>query len=241
MKKNTMITLEEELVKKAKALGINISEITSKAVEFKIKVMVTGYLIPRVKSLRLRNTGPFKEADMMFTNGVNIIHGPNATGKSTITWSLTGAFKHESEQELPPISHGMKNGRIEVEIFPQKIVRLLSRKKRKSISPKGFEDKEGMMWIPEEIKSYGEKRMLYLWALFSHAEPHNAILFDEPTATLDDRIASWFVNNVKKNRNQIIIATSDKRLLKISNANIYETFWENNMAKIKPYKKKKRG
>ena len=112
------------------------------------------------------------------------------------------------------------------------------RKKRKSISPKGFEGKEGMMWIPEEIKSYGEKRMLYLWALFAHAEPHNAILFDEPTAALDDRGASWFVDMVKKSRNQIIIATSDKRLLKIPNANIYETYLENGAAKVKLYRKR---
>lgn len=241
MKKNTMITVEEELVKKAKALGINISEITSKAIKVEMELMMTGWLIPKVKSLKLRNIGPFKEADLGFTNGINIIYGPNATGKSTIIRSLTRAFKHESEQELPTVRQGEGNGRIEVELFPAKIVKVLSSKQKKSkIAEKELKDEMVWMRIPEELRSYGEKRMLYLWSLFSHAKPHNAILFDEPTLPLADSCTSWFINSIKKSPNQIIIATLDKRLLKIPNANIYETYLENGVAKVRPYKKEKR-
>ena len=96
------------------------------------------------------------------------------------------------------------------------------------------------MWIPKQIRSYGEKRMLYLWFMLSSAEVHNAILFDEPTTILDDRNVSWVIKNIKKSRNQTIITTSDPRLLKIPNANIYETYLENGVAKVKLCKKRRK-
>lgn len=239
MKKNTMITLEEELVKKAKALGINISEVTSQAVKVEMEVRRTSYLIPMVKKLRLRNTGPFKNVELGFTNGINIIYGLGGSGKSTIILSLAHAFRHESEQELPTITHGEKNGRIEIEVFPQKIVRVLSRKKEKSGSAdKGSKDEMRWMCIPDKIRSSGEKMILYLWFMLSSAELHNAILFDNPTGYLADKGVSWFIKNVKKSRNQIIIATSDPRLLKIPNANTCETYLEKGVGKISPYKKR---
>lgn len=75
------------------------------------------YFLPfQIKTLKLNNVGPLDGFEAHFhRNSVNVIYGPNASGKSTIIRSILLAFgiKH------PYFSNKvLKNGTITLELFP---------------------------------------------------------------------------------------------------------------------------
>lgn len=51
--------------------------------------------IPRVGKIKIRNCGIIKDANIEFKNGLNIITGENASGKSTVVRFLINKFNPE--------------------------------------------------------------------------------------------------------------------------------------------------
>ena len=51
--------------------------------------------IPRVGKIKIRNCGVIKDANIEFKNGLNIITGENASGKSTVVRFLINKFNPE--------------------------------------------------------------------------------------------------------------------------------------------------
>lgn len=226
MKKNTMLTIEEDLTRSAKLLGLNLSDIASRAIEQEVALSVAKSLIPRVKNLKLHNIGMFKEFFMSFDEGTNIIYGPHASGKSTILQSLAYSFGHECR---PNVRVGSLRGRIEVETFPSKINKNLDLREpdegvnniiKRVIKGMSKED------IPFNMLSGGEQRAVLLFGILSVAKPHEAVLLDEPTQFFDKTWTSEFIEMLKETNSQIIIATHNPKfkdeLSKISGAKIHE-------------------
>jgi ABC-type glutathione transport system ATPase component len=120
MKKNTMLTLDNDLVEKARALGLNLSAISAEAIKMEVASKSIKNLIPSVKSLKLHNVGPFKDVSLSFTDGLNIICGTNGSGKSTILRSLIYAFDRESG---PRVRDERQRGSVEVELFSKKVIK----------------------------------------------------------------------------------------------------------------------
>jgi hypothetical protein len=113
MKKNTLLYLDEDLVRSAKKNGINIS----KATETAIKSLLFPYLslgekaalnfdkylddleeegrvhyLPfKIESLSAENLGPIKKLDLKFKNK-NIIFGGNASGKTILLNVIAHSF-----------------------------------------------------------------------------------------------------------------------------------------------------
>jgi len=101
MRKNTMLTVEESVTDTAKNLGVNLSQVAEKAIRERIKEILRprgqGIVqIPQTEKLVLKDVGPFQaKKEFEFSSGVNIIIGPNASGKTTIIDSLRAAYGDE--------------------------------------------------------------------------------------------------------------------------------------------------
>jgi len=101
MRKNTMLTLEESVTETAKTVGMNLSQVAEKAIKDRIQEILRprgqGIVqIPRAKKVVLKNVGPFQgEREFEFSSGMNIIVGPNASGKTTIIDSLRTTYGDE--------------------------------------------------------------------------------------------------------------------------------------------------
>ncbi|MCM8764615.1 MAG: AAA family ATPase [Candidatus Omnitrophica bacterium] len=113
-KKNTLIYLDEDLVRMAKQKKINISELTEKTLRQQLlpilssgekmlfdmdsyleelKSMNRCFFLPfSVKRLELENIGPIESISIDFSPGINIIRGSNGSGKTTILKSIAMAF-----------------------------------------------------------------------------------------------------------------------------------------------------
>jgi post-segregation antitoxin (ccd killing protein) len=117
MKKNTLLYLDDELVKTAKLQNINISRVTENALkqilefskpqtteEHLAKLFSEAgkedspygetHLLPfQIKSIKLTDIGPFKTFETEFSeNSVNVISGANESGKSVLIRSILYAF-----------------------------------------------------------------------------------------------------------------------------------------------------
>ena len=104
MKKNTLLYLDQTLVKAAKKANLNISQITEKAIrrtlrqepknqEEKFKQFLededyTNYAHYKMDALRMDFSGKQKYKKMTFAKGINLIIGPNASGKTTICQTI---------------------------------------------------------------------------------------------------------------------------------------------------------
>lgn len=145
MKKNTLLYLDAELVRLAKKLDVNISEIAEAALRDKLlpylsagsrtllfgqhledlKAMGRCYVLPfALKSLRLKNVGVLKEFDAKFTRGINLILGGTASGKSTVIRAIAytlGKQPQLQDWSKAAVTHGRKQGTIELELFERAI------------------------------------------------------------------------------------------------------------------------
>jgi len=140
MKKNTLLYLDSELVDKAKAANINISRFVENALrqelraslpetahEYLQKVVTDtsqegssfygeAYRLPfQIESLKLRNVGLFKNFEIDFQkDAMNLICGPNSSGKSTIIRSILLVFGKQHEHFALS-----KNGEVTLKLFPE--------------------------------------------------------------------------------------------------------------------------
>ncbi len=233
-KKNTLLYLDEDLVKLAKKLDLNISQITEMALKSRILPLLSrkerlemeerlrkedfnNYLedlkkrkkcfflrIP-IKSLELKNIGKFKNKKFHFFKGFNIILGPFGSGKTTIINSIIVALGHGT----------IKTERNELfeEFFGSDEFISIEFTAPPSVI---FGRKDGeirLKLFPSEITikyflSEGKK------TCFSKAEVQS-ILLDDPLYIFDDRTRVSFIKWLKKNYGcQIILTTRDEKLKK---------------------------
>ncbi len=98
MKKNTMLTLEKNVIETAKALGINLSQVAGEALkkrlEERLRPRGQGIVqIPKTEKVILKNIGPFQgEKEFEFSDGMNVIVGANGSGKTTIIESIRAVY-----------------------------------------------------------------------------------------------------------------------------------------------------
>jgi len=131
-KKNTMLTIDEDLIEKARVLGLNLSEIATEAIKREVASKSVKNLIPAVKSLKLRNIGPFKNAFLSFGKELNVVCGENGTGKSIILRALAYAFDRENE---PPDAFVRgRMGSIEVKLFSSRVLKTISEGRYRAIA-----------------------------------------------------------------------------------------------------------
>lgn len=97
-KKNTMLTLERDVVKRGRILGLNFSKIAENAISEKIEKFSkpTGkniVRIPKTDSISVTNFGTFKEhLEIKFKPGINVIVGPSGSGKTTLLHCLKATY-----------------------------------------------------------------------------------------------------------------------------------------------------
>jgi post-segregation antitoxin (ccd killing protein) len=140
MKKNTLIYLDSDLVKKAKKENINISRLTEEALKHALEIerprtaqdhlrkllaevgnensfYGETYLLPfQIESLKLTKVGPFGNFETSFQeNSLNVIYGLCGSGKSTIIRSILLAFGIKHRYFTNKV---FANGRIQLKLFP---------------------------------------------------------------------------------------------------------------------------
>jgi len=113
MKKNTMLSLDEELVKKARENNLNISKIAEESLKKNIlsrshfgkkaaedfgkylkdlKIGQEIYFLPfKIKSINAEKIGPIKKLNIDLKEK-NLVYGPNASGKSILLRAISSTF-----------------------------------------------------------------------------------------------------------------------------------------------------
>ena len=113
-KKNTLLYLDEELVKIAKRYDLNISQVTEAAIKSKLfpelsqgKQIVLGipehlenmkkegtcFFLPKtINSVKVEDIGFLKNQEISFKNGLNFVVGCNGCGKTTLIHGIAQAF-----------------------------------------------------------------------------------------------------------------------------------------------------
>jgi hypothetical protein len=139
MKKNTLLYLDSNLVEKAKAANLNISQFVEKKLKEELRAdlpktplvylqrVITdtiqketsfygeAYQYPfQIESLKLENIGLFKSIELHFKkDAINLIYGVGASGKSTIVRSILLGFGNRHKY-FPKTD----NGAITLKLFP---------------------------------------------------------------------------------------------------------------------------
>ncbi|MFP4150826.1 MAG: type II toxin-antitoxin system CcdA family antitoxin [Candidatus Aenigmatarchaeota archaeon] len=153
-KKDTLLTLDEDVVREAKKLGINLSDTAERALKSKVYpsqgekpfLHLEEYLqeleernqcfrLPvKVKSLGLENIRNFDSFKCKFGD-MTLIKGVNASGKTTILESMAYALRHEEDPE-GLLREGKEEGEIAMEI-------VTTGTKRVGLNRDGEDEKEG--------------------------------------------------------------------------------------------------
>ena len=124
-------------------------------------------IIPRIRSLTLKNVGCWPCLHMEFHHGINVITGePGALGKTTILKAiLRGVWPSNEDGRLAP-REGSDEGRIGIEFAPRQTV---LRRKRDRKRPPGTASRG----------SYGQRMLRLLRERIGAAGEDDALLFDE--------------------------------------------------------------
>ena len=138
LKKNTLLYLNSDLVKKAKEHNINISNIAEQAIQSELRTYETdfnpekyledqlfkwnGWFFPfKIQAIELENFGKFKKTKIEFDKGINFIVGDNATGKTTIVMAITEIMNNVSTKNKDKtINKESKNAKVKL-FFPKNI------------------------------------------------------------------------------------------------------------------------
>jgi hypothetical protein len=155
MKKNTLLYLDENLVRTAKQAGFNLSEITEAALRKRLLPLLSSgdrlgmelmdpdkfftdlkeagqcWELPfELGGIELKNVGPIGELDAEFKRGINVIVGPNASGKSIMVRVMALVFgqrpKYVDEKML--LKHGEREGKIKIRLMKRASVELVLKK-----------------------------------------------------------------------------------------------------------------
>ena len=204
MKKNTLVYLDENLVKSAKSHDLNISRITEDALRSRLfPILSSGerqldfeghitklkkdercYFLPFViDNLRLKNIGPFEEIELSFGRGINTILGNCGTGKTMIIKSLARGFGLFEPIFGSFLRSGEEEGCIKIEISGENCIKT------------DYRIREGKVEVNEHIKS---------------------ILLDEPVNFLNQENKEEFIRWIRKRFDcQVILATIDENMAKL--------------------------
>lgn len=185
-------------------------------------------ITPAIKSLKIRNLGIVKKADMKFTKGINIVYGVCGGGKTTVI----NAIKHvlNGEKLIYGPSHDKNRSEkavIEVELLGKKIrvevkgqVSCYEQCLRKGILP-------DLRKLPHSIKSVedmknrlstGEKAFLEIIEAIRTSNKGQAILIDDAWSLLDIKHKELMLKLFRKSKLQIImVARREDELVKGAN------------------------
>jgi len=144
-KKNTLLYLDEELVKKAKELRLNLSEIAENALKEHMFPMLSYgesvaidfinylktlekegrcYFLPfQIKKIHLKNIGVHDNLILSF-DALNIVEGRYRDGKTTFVKSIVKTIGYESPNFHNLLSPGKKTYDIDIEVDPIRILSL---------------------------------------------------------------------------------------------------------------------
>jgi predicted ATP-dependent endonuclease of OLD family len=136
-KKNTLLYLEDNLVRSAKQYGINISKLAEDAIKSslfpilshgqRIELDFDGYIksmegekkaffLPfEIKRAKLSNIGPHKELDVKLGK-LNIILGKNGSGKTILLRAIASSLGFDDIYKDNMIKEESKKGEISVEL-----------------------------------------------------------------------------------------------------------------------------
>ncbi len=136
MKKNTLLYLDEDLVRSAKKHGMNISQVTERSIKEKLYPYLSlgekaalnfdhylqeleedgkiHYLPFKIKSVFAKDIGPIKELDLKFKNK-NILVGANASGKTILLNAIAHSFGKKDYNSEWIIDNGKKKSKLKLE------------------------------------------------------------------------------------------------------------------------------
>ena len=191
-KKNTLLYLEDDLVKAAKQYGLNISKITEDAIKSNLFPVLSmgkrieldfesyikslegekrAFFLPfEIKGVKLSDIGPHKDIDVNFKR-FNIIAGKNGSGKTFLIRSIAFAVDFKDPPSEDMIREGLNKGEIVLKIS-----------KGDSLSIK-LEKGKGL-----------EKN-------------YKCLLLDDPLGKLDSRVRKKILDYLKKLNVQIILTS----------------------------------
>ncbi|MHA1756013.1 MAG: AAA family ATPase [Promethearchaeota archaeon] len=181
MKKNTLLTLDSDLVNYAKRMKVNISELAENALKKKlIPVMSSGermilniesylkemedmnycFFLPfPIKKLELKNVGPISSLSANFSKGINIIKGDNGSGKTILLRAIAMAFdKFRPEREIM-LKRDEKEGYLKISTYEHEPQLKFDEKNKKGTFKTGcllLDDGVGRL-NPEKYKPFIEK------------------------------------------------------------------------------------
>jgi len=133
-KKNTVLYIDENLVSLAKKFKLNLSQITESAIKSHLYPFLPAgerqlfflshieelkrdgmcfFLSAAIKSIQIKNVRLFKDLKLTFKEGINIIYGPNSSGKTTLIRIIA-----EMNELLEKTSNG-KEKTIRIEFSPE--------------------------------------------------------------------------------------------------------------------------
>jgi len=138
-KKNTLLYLDEQIVRKAKELNLNLSDIAENALRERMFPMLSYgesvaidfnnyiktlekegrcYLLPfMIKKIHLKNIGIHDNLILSF-DALNIVEGNYRDGKTTIVKSIVKTIGYESPNFHNLLSPGKKTYEINIEVGP---------------------------------------------------------------------------------------------------------------------------
>jgi hypothetical protein len=119
-KKNTLLYLDENLVSLAKKHALNMSEVAEAAIRSRLYTTLSlgeraldfpqflddlkkqgrCYMIPQtIESVSIENVGPLEKLVLRFAKGLNVVVGPNGSGKTALVETLAYAFGVTNSKE----------------------------------------------------------------------------------------------------------------------------------------------
>jgi len=230
MRKNTMLTLEESVTETAKTVGINLSQVAEKAIKERMQEILRprgqgSVQVPQTEKVVLKNVGPFQgERGFEFSSGVNIIVGPNASGKTTIIDSLRAAYGDENpptkndqvrQEEESWIRVVPVNGAIERGIGNEDEISFPQGETFERFDLDRFEGltedvKEGLESSEDERALSEGDRVLKEIVLQSMAtRPNECYLRDGPLAILDMEMKNMILDYLHEQEFQVILTYPD--------------------------------
>lgn len=207
MKKNTLLYLDPEVVRKAKREGLNISKITEETLMERLQIKAHGKaglyrnllelkkdwgfacLSLKLKNVKLKNIGPFNDFCASFSPGMNLILGPNGSGKSVIIRSLLLCLGGETDYSLRKmVFYGSNKGSIELEMWPDKSILL-------EASSSGTMD--DIEWLKNDVSNA------------------SCILLDGPFPICPQEMVVKFLKELSSKGNQVITTSADAGMAKL--------------------------
>jgi len=186
-------------------------------------------ITPAIRTLKIRNYGPIKKADLNFKKGVNVIVGKGGSGKSAVVNAITSALcKHPLIYKK---TNGSKNDfEIELELYSRKIKVMPEKQvdyykeiieKRRLPSGQKFRRYEGMPY--EDIKqsmAASDKDFLDIAEQLVNCNKEDAIILDDGFNMLDAKYREAAAQLLVKSGLQVIITTSSLMWMPFKKCNV---------------------